>query len=61
MALRVLIPTHNESAAAIAVLQAEAANLDADGIVNLSCLDDRSGWLSGRDAFFRYGNAIKLK
>ncbi|MBX9810034.1 MAG: hypothetical protein K2Y16_00275, partial [Burkholderiales bacterium] len=40
------IPTHNESAAAIAALQAEAANRDADGIVNLSCLDDRSGYYS---------------
>ena len=55
------VPTHGESAAAIAELQAEAARLGADGIVNLHCLNSRGGWFSGADAFFCYGNAVRLK
>lgn len=55
------MPAHEESGAAIAALQEEAASLGADGIVNLNCLNERGGWFSGRDAYFCYGNAIKLK
>ncbi len=55
------VPTHEESGAAIAALQEEAASLGANGIVNLNCLNERGGWFSSRDAYFCYGNAIKLK
>jgi hypothetical protein len=55
------VPTHEESGDAIAALQDEAASLGANGIVNLNCLNERGGWFSSRDAYFCYGNAIKLK
>jgi hypothetical protein len=55
------VPTHEQSGAAIAALQKEAASLGANGIVNLNCLNERGGWFSGKDAYFCYGNAIKLK
>ena len=55
------VPTHGEPAAAAEALQAEAASFGADGIVNLHCLNDRGGWTSRADAFFCYGNAIRLK
>ena len=55
------VPTHEESGDAIAALQDEAASLGANGIVNLNCLNERGGGFSSRDAYFCYGNAIKLK
>ena len=55
------VPAHAESGNAIAALQQEAAHLGADGIVNLNCLNEGGGWFSGKDAYFCYGNAIKLK
>ena len=55
------VPTHEASGAAIAALQKEAAAAGANGIVNLNCLNGRGGWFSGKDAYFCYGNAIKLK
>src|SRR5512146_477034 len=54
------IPTYDDRQAAIAALYAEAGRLGADGIVHLSCFQDRGAW-SGRDSFFCYGNAVKLK
>jgi uncharacterized protein YbjQ (UPF0145 family) len=54
------IPFHENAADAIAALQAEAAGLGADGIANLSCFNDRAS-ATGKDSFFCYGNAIKLK
>lgn len=55
------VPVHGESGAAIAALQAEANSLGADGIVNLNCLNEGGGWFTGKDAYFCYGNAIKIK
>jgi uncharacterized protein YbjQ (UPF0145 family) len=54
------LPLHENAADAIAALHAEAAGLGADGIANLSCFNDRASG-TGRDSFFCYGNAIKLK
>jgi hypothetical protein len=54
------LPRHENAADAIAALQAEAARLGADGIANLSCFNDRTSG-TGKDSFFCYGNAIKLK
>ena len=53
------IPAHADSSAAIAALSAEAAKLGADAITNLSCLNDRRGWLDR--GYFCYGLAVKLK
>lgn len=52
------IPAHDDAAAAIAELTAEAGRLGADGVVDLHCLRDNGGLSSG---FICYGLAIKLK
>jgi hypothetical protein len=54
------LPLHDNAADAITALHAEAASLGADGIVNLSCFNDR-GSGTGSNSFFCYGSAIKLK
>ena len=55
------VPTHEASGDAIAELQKEAAAAGANGIVNLNCLNERGGWFAAKDAYYCYGNAIKLK
>jgi len=55
------IPTREDGAAAIGDLLAEARKLGADGIINLICLNDRRKSSSGKNAFFCYGDAVKLK
>ena len=52
------VSTYDETADAIAALTSKAADAGADGVINLHCLNDTSGWGSG---FFCYGLAIKLK
>ena len=51
------IPGHEDAGAAVAALTDKARNLEADGVVNLHCLNDGS-WLGG---YYCYGLAIKLK
>jgi hypothetical protein len=53
------IPSYRDATSAAEALLVEAAQLGADGIVNLYCLD-RSDRLKG-DGYYCYGNAIKLK
>lgn len=57
----VSIPTHEDRNAAISELLAEAGKFGADGVVNLFCLKGREISLSGKNSFFCYGNAVKLK
>jgi len=52
------VPTHDDAASAISALTSKAADLGADGVVNLHCVNDQGGWGSG---YFCYGLAIKLK
>ncbi|HEX9684424.1 MAG TPA: hypothetical protein VGA25_01060 [Burkholderiales bacterium] len=51
------VSTHDERADAIAALTSKAADAEADGVINLHCLND-TGWFGG---YFCYGLAIKLK
>lgn len=51
------IPGHEDAGAAVAALTDKARSLDADGVVNLHCLNDGS-WLGG---YYCYGLAVKLK
>jgi uncharacterized protein YbjQ (UPF0145 family) len=57
------VPTHPTKDAAIASLQAEAARLNADALVSVSCLDQHgSTWSASNDsAFFCYGVAVRLR
>ena len=57
----VSIPTQEDRTAAISELLAEAGKFGADGVVNLFCLKDRPMSPSGKNSFFCYGNAVKLK
>jgi hypothetical protein len=52
------LPMHADERAAIEAVVSEAAHLGADGVVNLHCLNDSSGFFRGH---FCYANAIKLK
>lgn len=52
------IPRHEDASHAIAALTAKAADLGADGVINLHCVNDRGGWRSG---YYCYGLAIRLK
>lgn len=52
------VSVHDDAGAAITALTTEAASLGADGVVNLHCLNDSSGWSAG---YFCYGLAIKLR
>ena len=52
------IPEYNDAAAAISAITEEARNLGADGVVNLHCVNDASGWSAG---YLCYALAIKLK
>ncbi len=51
------VPNHTEAADAIEALRAQAADAEADGVVNLHCLNDAT-WYA---RYFCYGLAIKLK
>jgi uncharacterized protein YbjQ (UPF0145 family) len=53
------IPSYRDAATATEALLAEAAQLGADGIVNLHCLDRSDRWRG--EGYYCYGNAIKLK
>ena len=57
------IPTYSSKDDAIAAMQKEAARLNADALVSVSCLDQHgSTWFQGSDsAFFCYGLAIQLR
>ena len=52
------VPEHTDAAAAISAMTDEAQSLGADGIINLHCLNDASGWGAG---YFCYGLAVKRK
>ena len=52
------IPTHRDASAAIDALASKAADLGADGVVNLHCVNDPGGIGRG---YYCYGLAIKLK
>jgi hypothetical protein len=52
-----IVPSHDELARAIESLKDKAADVGADAVVNLNCLND-AAW-DGR--YFCYGLAIKLK
>lgn len=52
------IPAYDDPGTAIAALTSAAADLGADGVVNLHCLNDTGGWGGG---YTCYGLAIKLK
>jgi hypothetical protein len=51
------VPSHSESAAAVEMLKARAADAGADGVVNLHCLND----VAWDGHYLCYGLAIKLK
>ena len=52
------VPTYDDPSSAIAALTSKAADLGADGVVNLHCVNDSGGFGSG---YYCYGLAIKLK
>lgn len=52
------VPAYDDAATAIAALTSKAKSLDADGVINLHCLNDNTGWGGG---YICYGLAIKLK
>ena len=52
------VAAHDDAAKAIAALTSKAADAGADGVVNLHCLNDTTGWGGG---YFCYGLAIRLK
>jgi len=52
------IPSYDDAATAISALTSKARDLGADGVVNLHCLNDNTGWGGG---YICYGLAIKLK
>ena len=54
------VPEHDAPSAALAEIRAQAAELGADGIVHLHCLNDDGGFMS-RSSHFCYANAVRLK
>jgi len=56
------VPTYVKRDDAIASMQAEAARLNADALVSVSCLDQRGSASpqSGEAAFLCYGLAVRL-
>ncbi len=58
-----LLPTYPSEAEGIASMQAEAARLGADGLINVGCMDQgRLKWsLSSGPAITCYGNAIRVR
>jgi hypothetical protein len=57
------LPTYAKKDDAIAAMQSEAASLNADALVNVTCLDQEgSTWFPGKDhAYVCYGVAIHLQ
>jgi uncharacterized protein YbjQ (UPF0145 family) len=57
------LPTYSSQAEGIASLQAEATRLGANGLIDVSCLDQRSSiWPWNREhAVLCYGNAIRVR
>jgi hypothetical protein len=57
------IPTHPTKDAAIASIQAEAARMNADALVSVSCVDQRGSTWFRKDepAFLCYGVAVQLR
>jgi hypothetical protein len=57
------VPTYGTKDAAIASMQTEAARLNADALISVSCVDQQgSTWSrTNEPAFLCYGVAIKLK
>jgi hypothetical protein len=56
------LPTYPTEKEAIAAMQAEASRVGADGLVNVSCLDqDRPASSSNTPRILCYGNAIRLR
>ena len=52
------LPGYDDAGAAVAALTNKAASLDANGVVNLYCVNDARGWGGG---YLCYGLAVKLK
>jgi hypothetical protein len=57
------IPTYPTKEAAIAAMQTEAARLDANALISVSCTDQHgSTWVRGNEpAFICYGVAIQVR
>ena len=57
------LPTYGKKEDAIAAMQAEAARLNADALVNVICIDQEgSTWFKGKEsAYICYGVAIQLR
>lgn len=57
------LPTYSSEAKGIASLQAEAARLGANGLINVSCRDQGHFiWTRSREpAILCYGNAIRVR
>jgi hypothetical protein len=57
------VPTYSTKDEAIASMQAEAARLKAEALVNVTCVDQHgSTWLAGKDpAFLCYGVAVRFR
>ena len=57
------LPSDSSEADGIASLQAEAARLGANGLINVSCRDQgRSKWSRSREpTILCYGNAIRVR
>ena len=54
----VWVPTHDDPGSAIAAITSKAADLGADGVVNLHCVNEAGGFGSG---YYCYGLAIKFR
>ena len=52
------VSNYDDASDAIAALTSKAADEGANGVIDLHCLNDTGGWVSG---YFCYGLAIKLK
>ena len=52
------VSSYDNASDAIAALTSKAADEGANGVIDLNCLNDTGGWVSG---YFCYGLAIKLK
>jgi hypothetical protein len=57
------VPTYPSEEQAVAALQTEATRLGADGLLNVSCLDQGrpTWWSSTQPAFLCYGIAIRAR
>ena len=57
------IPTYAKRDDAIAAMQTDAANLNADALINVSCVDQHgTTWFRGSEpAYLCYGVAVQLR